>query len=275
VEPAWDLAHAAAERAGVALRTLDSLEDAQAVRGVIEVVWGAQVMPRELLRAFQHAGSVLVGAADRGDGAFAGFVLGFLGWDGGLHLHSHMLAVVPARQCGGIGAALKLAQRATCLEHGVDEVRWTFDPLVARNARFNLVKLGASATRLLASHYGQMTDRLNAGDRSDRFEVRWRLQSERTDGALHGRAISPPSGPVLLERGPSLEPVETGAAPEPGAVIRIPADHFELRRRDSGLGRAWRDASVRASRACFEAGLEAVWFDDQGGYVFDAPERLR
>ncbi len=64
-----------------------------------------------------------------------GATLGFLGWSGGLHLHSHMNAVDPAARGRGIGVALKLRQRAVCLAHGVDEMRWTYDPLIRRNAR--------------------------------------------------------------------------------------------------------------------------------------------
>ena len=182
----WDPAWAAADRAGVSLRRLDGLDDAEAVRSVITQVWGEQVLPRELIRAFQHAGSVLYGA--EAEGEMVGFVLGFAGLDGGLHVHSHMLAAVPGRQNHGVGYALKLAQRAECLDLGIEEVRWTFDPLVARNARFNLVKLGAEAFRFLPDFYGEMTDVLNRGDRSDRFEVRWRLRSVRVERALRGEA---------------------------------------------------------------------------------------
>src|SRR5437762_3219314 len=46
-----------------------------------------------------------------------------------------MLAVIPRLQHRGVGFALKLAQRAVCLEHGIAEIRWTYDPLVARNTR--------------------------------------------------------------------------------------------------------------------------------------------
>src|SRR5205823_7392831 len=105
------------------------------------------------------AGSGLLGARD--GGALVGFVAGFLGVQEGLHAHSHMLGVVQDAQSRGVGYALKLAQRAACLDAGIDEVRWTYDPLVARNARFNLVKLGAVATRFLPGFYGEMTDRLN------------------------------------------------------------------------------------------------------------------
>ena len=81
-------------------------------------------------------------------------LLGFLGWHDGLHLHSHMNAVDPAARGRGIGLALKLRQRALCLEHGVAEVRWTYDPLIRRNARMNLVRLGAEVIAFHPDFYG-------------------------------------------------------------------------------------------------------------------------
>src|SRR5436309_1760082 len=112
--PAWDLATAAAARSGVTIVRLIELEDADRVRRVIDRVWGAQVLPRELLRAFQHAGCVLLGGVAGSE--LVGFVLGFPGLEGGLHLHSHMLAVLPGHESRGIGFALKLAQRAASLD---------------------------------------------------------------------------------------------------------------------------------------------------------------
>ena len=128
--------------------------------------------------------TVLVATAE---GKQVGATLGFLGWSEGVHLHSHMAAVVPWRRSGGVGYALKLHQRAVCLEHGVSEVRWTFDPLIRRNAHFNIVKLGAEVIRFLPDFYGRLDDVINTGDSSDRFEVRWRLESRRVLRALAGR----------------------------------------------------------------------------------------
>src|SRR6478735_8510006 len=125
-------------------------------------------------------------AASAAGDELVGFVLGFAGFSDGRHLHSHMLATVPEWQSRGVGFALKLAQRGAALDVGLDDVRWTYDPLLARNAWFNLTKLGATATAFLPEFYGEMTDLLNAGDRSDRFEVRWPLRSRRSIAAAAG-----------------------------------------------------------------------------------------
>ena len=97
-----------------------------------------------------------------------------------------MNAVDPAARGRGIGVALKLRQRAVCLEHGVDEVRWTYDPLIRRNARMNLVRLGAEVVAFHPDFYGGLDDAITGADHSDRFEVRWRLDSPRTARALAG-----------------------------------------------------------------------------------------
>jgi predicted GNAT superfamily acetyltransferase len=261
----------------VTLRPLVELSDADRVREVIDRVWGEQALPREMLRAFQHAGAVLWGAES--GGGLVGFVLGFAGLDEGLHLHSHMLATLPDWQSRGVGFALKLAQRAVCLDEGIDEVRWTYDPLVGRNAHFNLVKLRAVATRWLPDFYGEMTDRLNRGDRSDRFEVRWRIGSDRVEQVLAtgppGDELSRPRGaPVLLE--PTGDPASpqpriTGEEPRDRAVVAIPSDQLALRGRDPRMAARWREASASAFAACFEAGLEATGFCADGSYLFERP----
>jgi predicted GNAT superfamily acetyltransferase len=266
---AWAQATAAASAAGVELRPVIGLQDAEQTMQIVERTWGPGDLSVALIRAFEHAGTVMyrAGIGDRS----VGFVLGFPGLREGVHLHSHMLAVLPEWQGRGVGYALKLGQRAACVDLGIEVVRWTYDPLVARNAWFNLVKLGAIATQLLAGFYGEMTDVINRGDRTDRFELVWHLTSERVERALTGNAVAPREGRTLLEPegDPSApRPRETGVPAEPGAVVAIPIDHAGLRRRAPALGAAWREASAHAFRACFDEGLVAVWISREGRYVF-------
>lgn len=267
----WAPGRAAAEEAGVVIRQLTQLEDAHRVDQVIAALWGEEaVLSAPLIRAFQHAGSVLYGAEAGGN--LVGFVFGFAGFDGGLHLHSHMLGVLPEWQEKGVGFALKLAQRAACLELGIDEVRWTFDPLIARNARFNLAKLGAVAARVLIDFYGDMPDRVNRGDRSDRFEMVWRLRSERVERALRRELEEPAMGKPLLEAAEAEaempRPRLADAKPSAGSTVRIPRDYLSVREKDAALAREWRETSAKAFSACFEHDLEAIWMTKDGRYVF-------
>ena len=269
---AWSAATRAAHAADVSLRQMTTLDDADRVLDLIRRTWGGQALPRETLRALEHADTGVIGAA-HGD-VLVGFVLGFLGMSGGLHVHSHMLAVAKDHQRGGVGFALKLAQRAAALDAGIDDVRWTYDPLLARNAWFNLTKLGATATEFLPDFYGEMNDLLNANDRSDRFEVRWRLGSEHVAARAKGLPVETPGledATPVLERdgtGAAARPALTGAAIGGWATVAIPPDYPGLRARDADLAAEWRSAAAEAFGKCFAAGLLAAEFTRDAVYVF-------
>jgi predicted GNAT superfamily acetyltransferase len=270
---AWNAAGAAAARSGVTFAPLNELGDTDRINGIIRRVWGSQEVQREWIRAHQHAGAVLIGAESEGE--LIGYVFGFPGLQDGLHLHSHMLGVVPEWQSRGVGFALKLAQRAATLDAGVDEIRWTYDPLLARNAWFNIMKLGSVGVAFLPDFYGEMTDALNAGDRSDRFEVRWWLHSVR---AVRAAVAATPGDPDLAGSVPILRadgdagaprPFETGESPGERATVAIPRDHFALRAREAPLAAEWRAAAGRAFVECFAAGLVAGGVTRDGVYVFE------
>jgi predicted GNAT superfamily acetyltransferase len=247
-------------------------------------VWGDQPIGREVLRALQHAGCCLYGArsadGSRGDpDELVGYVFGFVGVEGGLHLHSHMLAVLPEWRGRSVGFALKLAQRAWAIDHGLQEVRWTFDPVLLGNARFNLQRLGALATRYLADFYGPMIDDINRGERTDRFEVHWLVSSERVMRAVSeggGPPASPPPDAVEMlaisavghPQGP--EPAPNAAALVSGAaLVAVAPDHMALRRSAPDLARRWREASGAAFAACFDHGLIATGVTADGRYLFE------
>jgi predicted GNAT superfamily acetyltransferase len=233
---AWELARDAAAKSGVELRALDALQDADLILDVMIDTWGEhQLVPREMLRALPESGNVPFGAFD-GD-RIVGYVLGWAGVNPheGLHLHSHMLAVRPGLRHGGVGYALKLAQRAAALEQGIGVVRWTFDPMIARNAWFNIGKLGAVCDRFERNFYGEMSDLVNRGERSDRFVVRWDLERH--------------PGPRELR---------------PLARVQVPPDHEELRRSDPSEASAWRDRVADTVEQQMRLGRVAAMFDRDG-----------
>lgn len=264
----WMLAHDAAATAGVRLAPLVTVKQCDLIHRVEAATWGEyQVVPREIIRALADSGNVPHGAFDGSE--LIGFVLGWAGVDGdGLHVHSHMLAVLPGRRHAGVGYALKLAQRALALEQGIGVARWTFDPLIARNAYFNLAKLGAVVDRFERDFYGEMTDLLNRGDRSDRGVVRWDLEP------MPGRPapeIPPDANVVIADT--DAGPVVVGPAAGDLALVEVPADIAELRERDLEAARAWRDALAQGFEACLEAGLVAIALDRaRSAYVFTRPD---
>jgi predicted GNAT superfamily acetyltransferase len=242
----WTLARAKARAADVTLAPLTTVRDADRINDVIARTWGGQHLDREVVRALALSGNVSWGALDGED--LVGFVLGWAGVDaGGLHVHSHMLAAVPDRRHRGVGETLKLAQRAQALEQGIEVMRWTFDPMMARNAWLNLGKLGAVIDRFERDFYGTMTDAINRGERSDRFTVVWDLRREPGPRAVDGA----------------------------GSLIEVPREYLELREADPDAAARLRDAVADDATAYLGAGMLGVAFDrERSAYVFAPADQI-
>jgi predicted GNAT superfamily acetyltransferase len=257
----WTLARDTASAAGVTLTPLVTVEDADRINGVIDRTWGGQRLDREVVRALAASGNVSWGATD-GDRLVA-FVLGWAGVDErGLHVHSHMLASVPDSRHRGVGAALKFAQRAQALDQGIKLVRWTFDPLLARNAWLNVGKLGATIDGFARDFYGSMQDTLNQGERSDRAFIAWDLRPE------PGQRV-PPSADDLVrddDGEPAMTSVGSGAR-----RIAIPREYPDIRTEDPPRADRWREAIATALESCIADGLVGIAFDrERSAYVFAA-----
>lgn len=231
-------------------RRISTAAELAAVDELAGVIWrtgGSAVVPRELLRVLAVTGSYVAGAfeAER----LVGFAVGLLGLDGGeLELHSHVAGVHPDVQNTGVGFALKLDQRRWALERDIRLVTWTFDPLVRRNAVFNLAKLGASVTEYLVDFYGDMADGVNAGQGSDRWWVRWEL-----DGPAAGAVVSGAKRFVV---------------PRPGDIVCPTPDDIEsLRAVDPEAARHWRGDVRAALTSALASGHRVVGVTVGGAYV--------
>lgn len=254
----------------VEIRELTTLEELRDAANLYERVWGERPLTVELMRAMSTHGCELLGAYL--EGRMVGAQTAFLARsDGQISLHSHVTGVDTSVQLRGIGAALKWAQRDWALEHGIDLVTWTFDPMLARNAYFNLHKLGARAVGFHRDFYGVMRDAFNEGERSDRLEIEWRLRDPRVEDAAAGRlpaGAEPDEGAAPILRDEGGRPV---AEPSDGRLlaVEVPSDYLELRERDRDLARAWRDAVAGALEDAFERGYRAVEFLRSGAYVLE------
>jgi predicted GNAT superfamily acetyltransferase len=205
---------------------------------------------------------------------------GLVGWLGGspaheLHLHSHILGVVAGSQVRGLGFELKQHQRRWCLGRGVKVVEWTTDPLVRRNAYFNLYKLGAEAREYLVNFYGVMADGLNVGEESDRLLISWRLESAQAESAAAGRAteleveeLIRGGAAIVLSVGPAGEPVE-GASSGRVLICQVPEDIVALRRSDPAMARAWRLAVRRALGDAFSSSYRVSGATRSGWYILE------
>ena len=257
--PDGGAAAAAAVAADVDVRVVRTPSELDVLRSVMDAVWGAEIVPpRNLLRGLSLAGSTLL-VAWRDDQPI-GFALGWMGWEGGLHFHSHQTGVVLTERSGGVGFALKLAQRAACLEHGITQMRWTVDPLLATNAVFNMHRLGARIVDFIPDCYGERTDAFNTGDVTDRVKVSWQL-----DGIVGAVRLEPAAdSPRLIVQDPF--PSRSPYVPSVGALIPIPKRFHQLRRDEPSLADAWRRAARAALADTFAAGLGIAGLAE-GAYV--------
>jgi predicted GNAT superfamily acetyltransferase len=245
-------ASAAAAAAGVAVRELRGLDEHHAAVGLLADIWGRRpenppIAP-ELLRAFSKSGGYIAGAFDAH--TVVGVTVGFHA-DPGLHaLHSHIAGISPTVAGRSIGYAMKLHQRAWTVARGIPFIEWTFDPLVARNAYFNIGKLAAMPVEYLTNFYGIMTDAINGDDETDRLLIRWRLLDDAVSrAAAAGRAerVDPHAARCLR--------------------IAVPADIESLRRESPAQAREWRIRVRGELGSALGAGGRIVGFDRTEGYI--------
>lgn len=234
--------HAAATPAGVQIRPLETVDEVFAASRVLAEVWGGDRsgMPPNLLRALAHSGNYAVGLFD-GE-RMIGASVAFFAEPGARSMHSHITGVLPGYQGRGLGRVLKQHQRAWAFAHDVGRITWTFDPLVARNAHFNIRVVGARITEYLVNHYGPMDDGVNRGDESDRLMVSWALAD----------AAAPPAADAVA------------------AAVAVPPDIARVRAQSPADAAAWRVRVREAFLGHLAAGLQAAGFDDERGYLFVA-----
>ena len=261
------------------IRVLEELEELKQVAALFAVVWGRPDEPpisSDILRALAHSGNYV--AAAYVDGRMIGGLVGWLGRTTGGEplMHSHILGVLPESEARGMGFELKQHQRRWCLARGVRVMEWTTDPLIRRNIYFNLAKLGAEAPEYLIDFYGEMRDRFNAGDESDRLLIRWHLDSRRAELAATGdlpeldaEKLRAWDAAQILTAGPRGEPV---AAPSSSRVLlcQVPDDILEIRRRDQALAREWRVALRHALVESLAGGYQILGATRSGWYVLES-----
>ena len=232
--------------ADLEIRTLTSAGEMATIVNVFQQVWGSvtPIVGVELLRAISYAGGYVAGAFDSGNiiGASFGFLARHRGAEA---LHSHVTGILPGVQHSGVGRAMKNHQRLWAAERQIPWITWTFDPLVRRNAWFNIEVLHASIAEYLVDFYGEMTDSINARDESDRLVVAW----------------------------PTDERVQRSAPPRAATRHEIvtPDDIVVLRRTDPAAAAQWRQTVRRQFSELLDAGGEVTAFTREGAYIVHTP----
>jgi len=251
------------------IRELGEMPQLRQLGDLFSTIWGVRdPVDASTLRALSHSGNY-VAAAYSNDRMVGGLV----GWLGGhpphdLHLHSHILGVLPDTEARGVGFELKQHQRTWCMDRGVTSIEWTFDPLVRRNAHFNLVKLGADAVEYLVDFYGAMADGINTGDESDRLLIRWNLDSPKAVHAARGRVelAWPVHAVEAIAVTASGEPrVATVAGPF--VVVEVPEDIVAIRQTNPALARRWRFAVRYVLGEAMSSGYRVTGATRDGRYL--------
>jgi predicted GNAT superfamily acetyltransferase len=231
----------------IRIRDLSSLEDYAACLALQEETWGqgfSERVPTAILRVSQMIGGVAAGAFDDA-GTMVGFVFGLTGVREGELVHwSDMLAVRQQLRGKGIGERLKQYQRDKVAAAGVRTMLWTFDPLQARNAHFNINHLGALPIEYVSDMYGSNTgSTLHGALPTDRFIVRWDLQSapdaKRTKLPIAAAEL-PLANPVDADALP-VTALLPSVSPHAGPIrVQVPNDFGAIQRQGQSAAMRWR-----------------------------------
>jgi predicted GNAT superfamily acetyltransferase len=229
----------------VQVRKLETIAEQNIGRYIFDETWaldsGTEITPN-LLQAMVHSGAYLSGAFVEEKCVGAAFA--FPATTSGPHLHSHMTAVLDGYRDQGIGYALKIDQWFWAKKNNYKEITWTFDPLVARNAKLNLTKLGVDISGYYPNFYGDMPDALNAGDESDRLMASWKV-----------------IGDQPTPRSIILNPSATDT------LIKIPEDIVVIRGEDLSENLKWRRKVREEFMRVFEKNGKVIGFSANNEYV--------
>jgi predicted GNAT superfamily acetyltransferase len=262
----------------VTVRELAGIDEMTAASTLWDSIWSRSVasgagaggaadheIDPSLMVALAHAGSYLAGAFV-GD-TIVGAALGFWGSPAYGALHSHITGVLPRNAGQGVGSLIKHHQRDWVLAQGGHAITWTYDPLVSRNAHFNLNRLGARPESYLLDLYGTLADDLNRGDPSDRLLVRWSLT------ATPVPASNRPAAALVIDRGgaPAVGVSIDDLDPATPLTVAVPDDITALRRRDPATASLWRTAVREVLVPLLDRGWAITGFDRRYGYRVEPP----
>ncbi|MFM8533532.1 MAG: GNAT family N-acetyltransferase [Acidimicrobiia bacterium] len=259
--------------ADIQIRDLTTIDEFRQVVQLEKEIWGytdaSDMVGIPVFIFTVHRGAILVGAFEPG-GRMVGFAYAVVGRkDGRPMMWSHMAGVLPDYR-GGLGYGLKLAQRDRALAQGYDLIEWTFDPMQAMNAHFNLAKLGGVVSEYAVNFYGESTSALHRGTPTDRIVLSWNLTSPHvvrrleTPAALRARAQEAHDAPIVNTTTLEGEWRKTTAIDwtrtERRIWIEIPTGFTQMQHQAPDRALAWRMDVRQMFQACLAQGYKAVDF---------------
>jgi predicted GNAT superfamily acetyltransferase len=232
-----------AGRATLDIRPVASLAEYRACAALQAEVWGEEFerVPASMLQVATYVGGICLGAFLTG-GELCGLVFGLSGTQDGHPFHwSHLLAVRESARNLGVGRLLKQRQRELLASRGIPEMRWSFDPMIVKNAHLNLNRLGARVVRYVPDMYGITESPLHHGLATDRLVVAW---------ATSGPPAAPPPAPaepaaiLTAEPQPDDDVLMPGDRTPSSVWVEVPSDFQRLLAETPRAARAWH-AAVR------------------------------
>lgn len=255
----------AAHAAGVVVRAPASQRELRELSAVLADIWQVPAErspgPVNILTALHDTDGYVAGAWRDGTLIGGSFGLTYVD-DGVLCLRSQVTGSLLRDR--GVGLALKLHQRAWAVGGGIDRITWTFDPLVRRNARFNLHRLGARIVRYVPDFYGSLDDGMSGTFPTDRCVVAWAAR-----GPLGAVATTEPAVVVLDHDGrggPRVSRRTVNGAPR---SLAVPHDVVALRATAPDQAARWASAMQRAMHRALADGYVGVDVTDDGRYRFE------
>jgi predicted GNAT superfamily acetyltransferase len=235
------------------IRDLHTIDEFRQVVDLERAIWGysdaADLVTVPVFIFTMKRGGILIGAEDEA-GKLVGFAYSVVGMKDGHPLQwSHMTGVLPEHR-GGLGYRLKLEQRKRALERGYDLIEWTFDPMQAMNAHFNLSKLGAIVEEYAENFYGESTSALHRGTPTDRIIAHWRIREPHVVRRVEATTSLRVRSHEVAEAPVANPSRVVGSWREPGAIevdldeqrvlIEIPTGFTEMQRQSHELALRWR-----------------------------------
>jgi predicted GNAT superfamily acetyltransferase len=234
---------------------IDELDNCIRLQREVFGLTDLEVTPRRHLIVSRQAGGWTLGAFVQE--TLVGFVHTLAAVRGGDEIfgYSHMMAVAQTYQNQGVGGRLKWSQRERMLQEGRSFIKWTWDPMQARNAHFNLNRLGVTVSTYAENFYG--TDYVTSptlqgvgedeiitgpGIDSDRLFADWQLRSPRVM-ALANRAS------------------DSKIMTQPQVTIQIPTAWAKLCKEDPAQAKQEQLRVRHEFQKAFAAGLVAAAFE--------------
>ena len=242
----------------IEIRALTALSELKVAVELQTVYWGTSVeslVPAQMMFTIIQSGGHVLAAFD-GE-RMVGVLIGLLAASDTpardyLNVYSKRMVVLPEYRGQGIAQDLKFKQLDCAIAQGINCIIWTYDPLLAVNAHFNIRKLGTTAHEYVINYYGQDVDEygLSILGASDRLIVQWNADSPEVMDRVRQQFVPKSLTEYIGEDTPILNlstiadgiphPADLNLSDNAQVMLEIPRDFRGLANAYPHLATKWR-----------------------------------